>query len=41
VRDADRIIVIDGGRIVEDGSYEELLAAGGRFSQLHASQFGA
>lgn len=39
VRDADRIIVIDGGRIVEDGSYESLLAAGGRFTELHRSQF--
>lgn len=40
VRDADRIVVIDDGRIVEDGSYEELLAVGGRFAALHASQFG-
>ncbi len=40
VRDADRIVVIDEGRIVEDGSYEELLAVGGRFAALHASQFG-
>jgi ATP-binding cassette, subfamily B, multidrug efflux pump len=40
VRDADRIVVVDGGRIVEDGSYEDLLAADGRFAQLHRSQFG-
>ena len=31
VRDADRIVVLDGGRIVEDGTYAELLAAGGLF----------
>ena len=40
VRDADRIIVIEDGRIVEDGSYEALLAADGRFARLHRSQFG-
>ena len=40
VRDADRIVVIDGGTIVEDGTYDELLAAEGRFARLHQSQFG-
>jgi ATP-binding cassette, subfamily B, multidrug efflux pump len=39
VRDADRIVVVDDGRIVEDGSYAELLAASGPFAQLHAAQF--
>ncbi len=39
VRDADRIVVVDDGRIVEDGSYAELLAAGGAFTRLHAAQF--
>jgi ATP-binding cassette, subfamily B, multidrug efflux pump len=39
VRDADRIVVVDGGRIVEDGTYRELLAAGGAFARLHAAQF--
>ena len=39
VRDADRIVVLDGGRIVEDGTYAELLAAGGLFSKLHDAQF--
>ncbi|WP_029030441.1 glucan ABC transporter ATP-binding protein/ permease [Salinarimonas rosea] len=38
VRDADRILVLHEGRIVEDGSYEGLLAAGGRFARLAASQ---
>ncbi len=40
VRDADRIIVIDGGRIVEQGTYAELLAQGGMFAELHEAQFG-
>lgn len=34
IRRCDRILVLDGGRIVEDGTYEELLAAGGAFSEL-------
>ncbi|QHC25377.1 ABC transporter ATP-binding protein [Streptomyces sp. GS7] len=32
---ADRVLVMAGGRIVEDGSPAELAAAGGRFAQLH------
>jgi ABC-type multidrug transport system fused ATPase/permease subunit len=39
VRDADRIIVVDQGRIVEDGTYSELLAMRGLFARLHAAQF--
>ncbi|MFE0601489.1 ABC transporter ATP-binding protein [Streptomyces sp. NPDC058892] len=34
VRDADRIAVMDGGRIVELGSHDELLAAGGAYAAL-------
>jgi ATP-binding cassette subfamily B multidrug efflux pump len=34
VRDADWILVVDGGRIVEQGTHAELLAAGGRYWEL-------
>jgi ATP-binding cassette subfamily B protein len=34
VRDADQIVVLDRGRIVEVGTYAELLARGGRFAEL-------
>jgi ATP-binding cassette subfamily B protein len=34
VRDADQIVVIDGGRVVERGTHEELAAAGGRYAAL-------
>ena len=34
IRHCDRIIVLDRGKIVEDGSYEELLAHNGFFSEL-------
>lgn len=36
---ADTIVVMDGGRIVEQGSHGELLAARGFYHQLHNSQF--
>jgi ATP-binding cassette, subfamily B, bacterial len=39
VRNADRILVIDGGRIVESGTHAELLALGGRYADLHRTQF--
>ncbi|MEX2614075.1 MAG: ABC transporter ATP-binding protein [Gaiellaceae bacterium] len=40
VRDADQIVVLDGGRVVELGTYDELLARGGRFSALAARDDG-
>ena len=36
----DRIVVLDAGRIVEDGSHDELLAAGGIYAGLWARQSG-
>ncbi|WP_372594144.1 ABC transporter ATP-binding protein [Actinotalea sp.] len=36
VMGADRVLVIEGGRVVEDGSPATLVAAGGRFADLHA-----
>ncbi len=38
VRKAQRICVLEYGRIVEDGSHEELLARGGRYAQMFALQ---
>jgi ATP-binding cassette subfamily B protein len=35
-RDADRVVVLDSGRIVEEGRPEDLIAAGGRFAALAA-----
>jgi subfamily B ATP-binding cassette protein HlyB/CyaB len=40
VRGADRIITIDRGRLVEDGTHEDLLRGGGRYAQLHRIQLG-
>jgi ATP-binding cassette subfamily B protein len=40
VRDADQIAVLDGGTVVERGTHEELLAAGGRYATLVARDGG-
>ncbi|MGH9225748.1 MAG: ABC transporter ATP-binding protein [Acidimicrobiales bacterium] len=38
VRRADRIVVLDGGRVIEDGSHDQLLAAGGRYAEMYELQ---
>jgi ATP-binding cassette, subfamily B, beta-glucan exporter len=39
VRNATRILVLDGGRIIESGSFDELVKTGGRFAALARAQF--
>jgi ATP-binding cassette subfamily B protein len=39
IRDADTILVVDGGQIVEQGSHLELLARGGAYANLYNAQF--
>jgi ABC-type multidrug transport system fused ATPase/permease subunit len=39
IRNADHVLVIDDGQIIERGTHEELLAAAGRYAELYNSQF--
>ena len=39
VRAADEIAVIDGGRVIERGTHDELVAAGGLYADLSHTQF--
>jgi ATP-binding cassette, subfamily B, multidrug efflux pump len=41
IRDADVILVMEGGQIVEQGSHAELLAASGAYARLYEAQFAA
>ncbi|MCH2076883.1 MAG: ABC transporter ATP-binding protein/permease [Rhodobacteraceae bacterium] len=39
IRDADKIVVMERGRAVEEGTHDELIAKGGAYARLHALQF--
>jgi ABC-type multidrug transport system fused ATPase/permease subunit len=41
IRHADRILVLDGGRIAEQGRHEDLLERNGLYAALYRTQFGA
>ncbi|WP_420849788.1 ABC transporter ATP-binding protein [Paracoccus siganidrum] len=40
IRNADKIVVIEAGRVVEEGSHDQLMAKGGAYARLVALQFG-
>jgi ATP-binding cassette, subfamily B, bacterial len=39
IRDADQILVIEQGEIIERGTHQELSAAGGRYAELYRAQY--
>lgn len=39
VRDADMILVVEDGRVVQTGTHDELIASGGLYSELYRTQF--
>ena len=39
IRAADQIVVIEDGRVLEQGTHLDLLAAGGRYAELYRTQF--
>jgi ATP-binding cassette subfamily B protein len=41
IRGADRILVFEDGRVIEQGRHGELLAIGGAYARLHAMALGA
>lgn len=39
IRDADKILVLDGGRVIDQGTHDELVTKGGRYAELARLQF--
>jgi len=39
IRNATKILVFDNGRVIESGTFDELVARGGRFAELARAQF--
>ena len=39
IQHADRILVLEGGRLVEEGTHDALILRGGAYARLHAMQF--